>query len=211
MSFIQIQPDYQYGFKDTEAHIFKTPKGLSRAIVEMISRYKNEPQWMLEYRLHAYDVFCKKKMPHWGADLSGINFDEMYYYLKPTERSTQEWSDLPKDIKKTFDRLGIPQMEQDFLAGVGAQYDSEVVYHNMRKELVDLGVVFSDVETAMREHPDLVKQYFGTVIPSGDNKFAALNSAVWSGGSFVYVPPGVQVNTPLQAYFRINAQNMGHF
>ncbi|HAZ16336.1 MAG: FeS assembly protein SufB [Parcubacteria group bacterium GW2011_GWA2_43_13] len=211
MSFIQIQPDYQYGFKDTEAHIFKTPKGLSRAIVEMISRYKNEPQWMLEYRLHAYDVFCKKKMPHWGADLSGINFDEMYYYLKPTERSTQEWSDLPKDIKKTFDRLGIPQMEQDFLAGVGAQYDSEVVYHNMRKELVDLGVVFSDVETAMREHPDLVKQYFGTVIPSGDNKFAALNSAVWSGGSFVYVPPGVQVNTPLQAYFRINAQNMGQF
>lgn len=210
MSF-PITTDYKYGFRDEEIAVARTPKGLSRKIVEMISHYKNEPQWMLDFRLHAYDLFCKKKMPNWGADLSGINFDDMYYYLKPTERTTHDWADLPAGIKSTFDRLGIPQMEQDFLAGVGAQYDSEVVYHNMRKELTDLGVVFCDVETAVREHPDLVKKYFGTVIPPGDNKFASLNSAVWSGGSFIYIPPGVQVNTPLQAYFRINAQNMGQF
>lgn len=203
--------DYKYGFKDKEDHFAKTPKGLSRKIVEEISHQKNEPKWVRDFRLNAFEWFKKKSMPHWGADLSGLDFQNIYYYLKPSEKQEQSWDDIPPVIKNTFDRLGIPQMEQDFLAGVGAQYDSEVVYHSIQKDLEKKGVIFSDVETATKTHPELVKKYLGSVIPATDNKFAALNSATWSGGSFVYVPPGVHVDKPLQAYFRMNAQNLGQF
>jgi Fe-S cluster assembly protein SufB len=172
---------------------------------------KNEPAWMTEYRLKAYDIFKSKPMPTWGADLSGIDFDDIYYFVRAAEKQGKNWDDVPEDIKRTFDRLGIPEAEQKYLQGVTAQYESEVVYHSIRKDLESKGVIFTDMDSGLREHPDLVKQYFGTVIPSADNKFAALNSAVWSGGSFVYVPKGVHVEMPLQAYFRINTQNMGQF
>lgn len=208
----ELEFDYsKYDFKDPELYVYKTKKGLSREIVEEISRLKNEPTWMTEFRLKAYDIFVTKPMPTWGADLSEINFDDIVYYIKPTERKGKSWDEVPEYIKKTFERLGIPEAERKFLAGVGAQYESEVVYHNIRKDLEAKGVIFTDMDTAVKEYPDIVKKYFGTVVPPNDNKFAALNSAVWSGGSFIYVPEGVEVDIPLQAYFRINAANVGQF
>ena len=201
----------KYGFRDPEQYVFKARKGLDREVVEQISWIKNEPDWMREFRLKALEYFQRRPMPTWGADLSELNFDEIVYYIKPTERKGSSWDELPEHIRRTFDRLGIPEAERRFLAGVGAQYESEVVYHSLREELKRLGVIFCDMDTAVREYPDLVKQYFGTIVPPNDNKFAALNSAVWSGGSFVYVPEGVRVEVPLQAYFRINAENVGQF
>ncbi len=202
---------YKWGFRDPEKYVYKARKGLHRDVVEQISHMKNEPGWMRAYRLHSLEHYQKRPMPTWGADLSQINFDEIYYYLKPTEGKGRTWEDVPADIKRTFDRLGIPEAEKKFLAGVGAQYESESVYHNLKEEWEKLGVIFLDTDSALREHPDIVKEYFGTVVPPEDNKIAALNSAVWSGGSFVYVPEGVKVDIPLQAYFRINAENMGQF
>jgi len=201
----------KYGFYDPEKYVFKAKKGLSREVVEEISWMKNEPEWMRQFRLRALDLFLKKPMPQWGANLNDINFDEIYYFLRATDKSERSWDEVPEDIKRTFDRLGIPEAEKKFLAGVGAQYESEVVYHNIQESLKKQGVIFLGMDQALAEHPDLVKKYFGTVIPPADNKFASLNSAVWSGGSFIYVPPGVRVEMPLQAYFRINARNMGQF
>jgi Fe-S cluster assembly protein SufB len=206
--------EYKYGFaKDdsAEAYVFKSRKGLDEEIIREISAHKDEPAWMLDYRLKSYQHFLDRPMPSWGADLSGIDFDDIYYYIKPTEGQAESWEDLPEDIKDTWDRLGIPEAERKFLAGVGAQYESEVVYHKLREDLEAQGVIFLDMDSGLREHPELVREYFGTVIPFNDNKFAALNSSVWSGGSFIYVPKGVQVEMPLQAYFRINAENMGQF
>src|SRR2546428_4864268 len=204
--------DYaKYDFKDPEKFVFKSEKGLSRQTVEQISDMKKEPEWMKKFRLRAYEHFLKRPMPTWGGNLSHIDFNDIYYYLRPTDKVEKSWDDVPEKIKKTFDRLGIPEAEKKSLAGVGAQYESEVVYHSLREEWTKLGVVFLDMDSALREHPDLVKEYFGTVIPPEDNKFAALNSSVWSGGSFVYVPAGVHVDIRRQAYFRINAQNMGQF
>jgi len=204
--------DYsKYGFHDKEQHVFKAKKGLSKELVEQISKMKKEPEWMLKYRLTALEEFYRRPMPQWGADLNKINFDDIYYYLKPTNKQSQSWDDVPDYIKNTFDKLGIPEAEQKFLGGVGAQYDSEVVYHKIRDDLEKQGVVFLDMDGGLREYPEIVKKYFGTIIPYNDNKLSALNSAVWSGGSFVYVPKGVKVDLPLQAYFRINAQNMGQF
>jgi len=203
--------DYKFGFYYPDKSVFKTPKGLSEAVIHQISDNKEEPDWMRQFRLRSLEEFRKKPMPNWGADLSDLDFDEIYYYAKPTEQQSRSWDDLPDEIKETYERIGVPEAEKKYLAGVGAQYDSEVVYHNIQQQLADQGVVYSDPETAVREHPDLVQKYFGTVIPYSDNKFAALNSAVWSGGSFVYVPKGVTVDIPLQAYFRINSQNFGQF
>jgi Fe-S cluster assembly protein SufB len=202
---------YKYGFHEPENYVFKARKGLDRKVVEEISHMKSEPDWMRAYRLHAYEHFTQRPMPKWGSDLSTINFDEIYYYIRPTDRPAGTWEELPPEIKRTYDRLGIPEAERKYLAGVGAQYESEVVYHSLKEEWEKLGVIFLDTDSALREHPDLVREYFGTVVPPEDNKLAALNSAVWSGGSFVYVPAGVHVDIPLQAYFRINAQNMGQF
>ncbi|MCO5226039.1 MAG: Fe-S cluster assembly protein SufB [Thermomicrobiales bacterium] len=204
--------DYKYGFRDEEDYVYKSEKGLSREVVENISRMKGEPEWMLEYRLQAYDHFINRPMPNWGAEaIKEIDFDDIYYYIKPAESMGKTWDDVPEYIKDTFEKLGIPEAERKFLAGVGAQYESEVIYHSLREDLEKLGVIFLDMDGAVREYPELVKQYFGTIIPYNDNKFAALNTAVWSGGSFVYVPEGVRVEVPLQAYFRINAENMGQF
>jgi Fe-S cluster assembly protein SufB len=206
-----VKEEYEYGFHDEENSVFRTERGLTHAVVDQISDHKNEPAWMREFRHKALDIFLAKPMPTWGADLSGIDFDEITYYLKPSAGTENNWDNVPENIKRTFDRLGIPEAERKFLAGVGAQYDSEVVYHSLRKEWEKLGVIFLDMDSGLREHEDLVREYFATIIPAADNKFAALNSAVWSGGSFVYVPAGVHVDIPLQAYFRINAQNMGQF
>jgi len=206
-----IVGDYKYGFHDPENYTFKSEKGLTREIVESISRFKNEPQWMTDIRLHALEVFESKPMPKWGTDLSEIDFSNIRYFVRATDRQGRTWEEVPEDIKNTFDRLGIPEAERKFLAGVSAQYESEVVYHNIRKDLEDKGVLFMDMDTALREHPEIVREYFGTIIPTTDNKFAALNTAVWSGGSFIYVPKGVKVEIPLQAYFRINTENMGQF
>jgi Fe-S cluster assembly protein SufB len=203
--------EYKAGFSYPDISVFKTRKGLSEEVVNAISEHKGEPDWMRQFRLRAYRAFLKKSMPNWGADLSALDFDAMYYYAKPVSEQKRSWEEVPGNIRETFDRLGIPEAEAKFLAGVGAQYDSEVVYHNLRESLTRQGVIFCDPETAVREHPDLVREYFGTVVPPLDNKFAALNSAVWSGGSFVYVPKGVKVDIPLQAYFRINLQNFGQF
>jgi Fe-S cluster assembly protein SufB len=203
--------EYKAGFHYPDISVFKTRKGLSEEVVNAISEHKGEPDWMRQFRLRAYRAFLKKPMPNWGADLSQLDFDAMYYYAKPVAEQQKSWEQVPGYIRETFDRLGIPEAEAKFLAGVGAQYDSEVVYHNLRQSLTRQGVIFCDPETAVREHPDLVREYFGTVVPPMDNKFAALNSAVWSGGSFVYVPKGVKVDIPLQAYFRINLQNFGQF
>ncbi|MCT2535920.1 Fe-S cluster assembly protein SufB [Aquibacillus koreensis] len=203
--------EYKYGFSDRDISIFRTEKGLTKAVVEEISKMKEEPQWMLDYRLKALEQFYKKPMPQWGGDLAELNFDEITYYVKPSERSERSWDEVPEEIKNTFDKLGIPEAEQKYLAGVSAQYESEVVYHNLKQDLQDLGIVFKDTDTALKENEDLFKEYFGKVIPSSDNKFSALNSAVWSGGSFIYVPKGVKCETPLQAYFRINSENMGQF
>ncbi|MCL6553202.1 MAG: Fe-S cluster assembly protein SufB [Firmicutes bacterium] len=202
---------YKYGFREPEKYVFKSRRGLDREVVEQISHMKQEPDWMRAFRLHAYEHFVRRPMPTWGADLSGIDFDEIYYYIKPTEKQGRSWDELPEEIKRTYDRLGIPEAEKKFLAGVGAQYESEVVYHNLKEEWERLGVIFVDTDTAVRQYPDLVREYFGTVVPPEDNKFAALNSAVWSGGSFIYVPANVRVDIPLQAYFRINAEAMGQF
>ena len=205
--------DYsKYDFKDsTELYVHLSKKGLSKDVVRSISKLKDEPQWMLDFRLRAYDIFMKKPMPTWGADLSTIDFQNIFYYAKATEKTEKSWDDVPEDVKNTFDKLGIPEAEKKFLAGVGAQYESEVVYHSLREDLQKQGVLFTDTDTALKEHPELMKKYFGKIIPPEDNKFAALNSAVWSGGSFIYVPPGVKVDLPLQAYFRINAENIGQF
>ena len=201
----------KYGFYDPEKYVFKAKKGLSREIVEEISWMKSEPEWMREFRLRSLGLFEKRPMPQWGGNLNDINFDDIYYFVRATDKSERSWEEVPDQIKKTFDRLGIPEAEKKFLAGVGAQYESEVVYHNIQENLKKQGVIFLGMDQALAEHPDIVKKYFGTVIPAADNKFAALNSAVWSGGSFIYVPPGVHVDMPLQAYFRINARNMGQF
>jgi Fe-S cluster assembly protein SufB len=203
--------EYRWGFSDTERPVIKVERGLNEDIIRQISAHKNEPEWMLEFRLKAYEIFRKKPMPGWGADLSGIDFENIYYYLKPAEQNARSWDDVPEDIKNTFEKLGIPQAERKFLAGVGAQYESEVVYHNLAKDLEEQGVIFVDTDQALQKHEDLFREHWAKVIPANDNKFAALNSAVWSGGSFIYVPPGVKVELPLQAYFRINAQNMGQF
>ncbi len=203
--------DYKYGFHDPEQYVFKSRKGLSREIVAEISEMKSEPSWMRDFRLKAYEHFVARPLPRWGGDLSGIDFDDIYYYIRPAERQGKDWNEVPEYIKNTFDKLGIPEAERKFLAGVSAQYESEVIYHNIRKDLEAKGVIFCDCDSGLREHPEIFKKYFGTIIPPNDNKFAALNSAVWSGGSFVYVPAGVKVDIPLQAYFRINAQNMGQF
>ena len=209
---VRASYEESYGFHDTEEfYNFKSEKGLTPDMVRKISEMKQEPAWMTEYRLKAYEIFISKPMPNWGADLSGIKFENIHYFVRASERQEQDWDDVPEDIKNTFDKLGIPEAEQKFLSGVGAQYESEVVYHNIRKDLKEKGVIFLDMDSALREQPDLVKEYFGTIIPSSDNKFAALNSAVWSGGSFIYVPPGIHVEMPLQAYFRINTENMGQF
>jgi Fe-S cluster assembly protein SufB len=200
----------KYDFRNDENYVFKARKGLSREIVGEISEMKNEPAWMREFRLKSLEIFHSKPMPRWGGDIS-VKFDDIYYYLKPTSGQVRSWDDVPADIKNTFDKLGIPEAEKKYLAGVKAQYESEVVYGSLKEDLSRQGVVFTDTDSAVREHPDLVRQYFSTVIPPSDNKFAALNSAVWSGGSFVYVPPGVKIEFPLQAYFRINAANMGQF
>ncbi|MGC4108494.1 MAG: Fe-S cluster assembly protein SufB [Thermomicrobiales bacterium] len=204
--------DYKYGFHDEEDYVFKSKKGLTRKVVEEISYMKNEPDWMREFRLKSLDHFEKRPMPNWGSEsIKDIDFDDIYYYIKPAAEQGKTWDEVPAYIKDTFEKLGIPEAERKFLAGVGAQYESEVIYHSLREDLEQQGVVFLDMDGALREYPDLVKQYFGTIIPYADNKFAALNSAVWSGGSFVYVPEGVRVEVPLQAYFRINAENMGQF
>jgi len=203
--------EYKWGFRDPENYVFKSRKGLDREIVEQISYMKKEPQWMLEFRLRALEHFEKRPMPTWGGDLSTLNLDEIYFYTRPVEKEGRTWDEVPDTIKQTFDRLGIPEAEQKFLAGVGAQYESEMVYHNIQEHLAEKGVIFKSIENGLREHPDLFREYFGTVIPIEDNKFAALNSAVWSGGSFVYIPPGVTVDLPLQAYFRVNTADAGQF
>jgi len=202
---------YKYGFRDEEKPVFKAERGLTPDIIEQISWHKNEPEWMRQFRLRAYEVYRKKPLPTWGGDLAALDYENIYYYLKPAENQGRTWDDVPEDIKNTFEKLGIPEAERKFLGGVGAQYESEVVYHSLKKEWEDKGVIFLDTDSALKKHPDLFREYFGTVVPPEDNKFAALNSAVWSGGSFIYVPKGVSVNIPLQAYFRINAQNMGQF
>lgn len=208
-----VNQDYaaKYGFSDVEDYIFKAEKGLDENVIRAMSLMKGEPEWMLDIRLKAYQHFLERPMPNWGADLSGIHFDDIYYYIKPSNQQGDTWEDVPGYIKDTFNKLGIPQAEQKFLSGVAAQYESEVIYHNIKKDLEDKGVVFLSMDDGLREHPDIVKEYFATIIPYNDNKFAALNTAVWSGGSFIYVPPGVQVDMPLQAYFRINAKNVGQF
>ncbi len=202
---------YKWGFHDPEKYVYKSRKGLDREVVEMISSMKSEPEWMRAYRLHSLEHFQQRPMPTWGANLAQIDFDDIYYYLKPTEKKERSWDEVPENIKNTFEKLGIPEAERKFLAGAGAQYESESVYHNLKEEWEKLGVIFLDTDSALREHPDIVREYFGTVVPPEDNKLASLNSAVWSGGSFVYVPADVHVDIPLQAYFRINAQNMGQF
>jgi Fe-S cluster assembly protein SufB len=203
--------EYRYGFHVPEDYPYRSRKGIAKEIVEEISRMKGEPGWMLERRLEGYELFRKKPMPRWGADLGEIDFDEIYYFIKPSGKQERSWEDVPESIKYTFERLGVPEAERKFLAGSGAQFESESVYHNLKEEWEEKGVVFTDMDTALREHPEIVKRHFGKLIPAGDNKFAALNTAVWSGGSFVYVPEGVVVDIPLQAYFRINARNMGQF
>jgi Fe-S cluster assembly protein SufB len=207
----ELGNDYKFGFHDPEEYFFKSGRGLNPEVVAMISEHKNEPEWMRERRLKALEYFRARPLPQWGGNLNEIDFENMYYYIRPTEKQANTWEDLPADIKNTWDRLGIPEAEKKYLAGVGAQYESEVVYHKLKQELEDQGVLFLDMDSGLRDHEDLVKEYFGTIIPANDNKFAALNSAVWSGGSFIYVPPGVKVEMPLQAYFRINAENMGQF
>ena len=202
---------YKLGWSDAEDYVFKPKRGLNTDIVQEMSWMKSEPDWMRNFRLKSLTRFEKRPMPNWGGDMSGIDFDNIYYYIKPTESQVDTWEDLPDAIKDTYERLGIPEAERKYLAGVTAQYESEVVFHRNREDLERQGVLFCDMDTALREYPELVQEHFGTIIPPGDNKFASLNSAVWSGGSFIYVPPGVTVDMPLQAYFRINAENMGQF
>ncbi|MBP7212946.1 MAG: Fe-S cluster assembly protein SufB [Anaerolineaceae bacterium] len=206
-----IGSSYEYGFSDPDHSSFKTRKGLDEEVVRQISAMKEEPEWMLEFRLKAYRHYLERPMPSWGPDLSDLNLDEIYYYVRPEEIDQKSWDDVPDDIKNTFERLGIPEAEQRYLAGVGAQYDSEMVYHNINEQLEKQGVIFLSIENGLKQYPELFKEYFSTVVPIQDNKFAALNSAVWSGGSFVYVPKGVKVDLPLQAYFRLNNASIGQF
>ena len=201
----------KYGFRTPEDYVFRAQRGLSREVVEEIARLKEEPEWMRAFRLRALDIFFGQPLTAWGGDLSAIDFDNIYYYIKPTSGAARSWDAVPAEVKSTFERLGIPEAEQKFLAGVGAQFESEMVYHSLQEHLAAQGVIFLSMDDAVRRHPELVREYLGKVVPPGDNKFAALNSAVWSGGSFIYVPPGVRVDMPLQAYFRINAQNIGQF
>ncbi|PAT02083.1 Fe-S cluster assembly protein SufB [Candidatus Izimaplasma bacterium ZiA1] len=203
--------DYKYGFKTDSKSILDTGKGLTEEVVRYISKVKNEPQWMLDFRLKSYEIFKSKPNPTWGPDLSEIDFDQITYFIRSSEKSESDWDEVPEEIKDTFDKLGIPEAEQKFLAGVSTQFESEVVYHSTIKELEDQGVIFTDTDTALREYPELFKEYFSKVVPPRDNKYAALNSAVWSGGSFIYVPKGVKVEKPLQSYFRINSEQMGQF
>jgi len=211
MDFLNDLDQNRYGFKDPETFVFKTRKGLDETVVAQISAQKGEPEWMLEFRLRALKHFQQRPIPTWGPDLSTLNLDEIYYYIRPTEMEGRNWDDVPDTIKNTFDRLGIPEAEQRFLSGVGAQYESEMVYHSVLEHLSKQGVIFESIENGLRKYPDLFREYFGKVIPIEDNSFAALNSAVWSGGSFVYIPPNVKVELPLQAYFRLNAANIGQF
>ena len=213
MATEKLDMDYsKYDFKDsTEMYVHLSKKGLSKDTVREISKLKDEPQWMLDFRLRAYDAFMKKPMPQWGGDLNKIDFQNIFYYAKASDKTEKNWDDVPENVKNTFEKLGIPEAEKKFLAGVGAQYESEVVYHSLREDLAKQGVLFLDTDTALKEQPELFKKYFAKIIPPEDNKFAALNSAVWSGGSFIYIPPGVKVDMPLQAYFRINAENIGQF
>ncbi|NKY59198.1 Fe-S cluster assembly protein SufB [Nocardia flavorosea] len=204
--------NYGYGWADSDVAGASAQRGLSEEVVRDISDKKSEPSWMLENRLKALRIFDRKPMPHWGSNLDGIDFDNIKYFVRSTEKQAETWEDLPEDIKNTYDKLGIPEAEkQRLVSGVAAQYESEVVYHQIREDLEQQGVIFLDTDTALKEHPEIFREYFGTVIPAGDNKFSALNTAVWSGGSFIYVPPGVHVDIPLQAYFRINTENMGQF
>jgi Fe-S cluster assembly protein SufB len=206
--------EYQWGFHDDEAPLFIAEKGLNEGVIREMSKMKNEPAWMLEYRLDAYQSFLEQENPKWAGSpetLAALDFDDIHYYVRATDKDSTNWDDVPEYIKDTFDKLGIPEAEQAFLAGAGAQYDSEVVYHNIREDLAEKGVIFLGMDQALAEYPEMVREYFGTIIPSGDNKYAALNSAVWSGGSFIYVPKGVKLDVPLQAYFRINTENMGQF
>ncbi len=214
MSDVQLlNNDYEekYGFKEDITPFYQTPKGLTEETVRLISTKKNEPEWMLDIRLKAYKAFLAKPMPTWGTDLTSIDFDSITYYMKSSENNSKNWDDVPANIRNTFDRLGIPEAEKKFLGGVGAQFESEVVYHKLREDLEKQGVIFTDTDTALKEHTRLLREWFGKIVPFADNKFSALNTAVWSGGSFVYIPPGVHVTVPLQAYFRINAKNMGQF
>ncbi|MBN1148139.1 MAG: Fe-S cluster assembly protein SufB [Anaerolineales bacterium] len=203
--------EYQYGFKDPDTYVFKSRKGLDRKVVEQISAMKGEPGWMTEFRLKSLEHFQRRPMPTWGGDLARLNLDDIYYYVKPMDSEGRSWDDVPEAIKNTFDKLGIPEAERKFLAGVGAQYESEMVYHKVQEHLEKQGVIFLSIEDGLRQHPDLFREYFGSIIPIEDNKFAALNSAVWSGGSFIYIPPGIKVDLPLQAYFRLNVANIGQF
>jgi Fe-S cluster assembly protein SufB len=210
----QIREEYKYGFSNPDEakdYFFKSGRGISHEVVEAIAEHKNEPDWMRKFRHKSLDYFLARPLPQWGGNLNDIDFENIYYYIRPTEKQAERWEDLPAEILDTWDKLGIPEAEKKYLAGVGAQYESEVVYHKLQEDLEKQGVLFLDMDSGLREHEDLVKQYFGTIIPQNDNKFAALNSAVWSGGSFIYVPPGVRIEMPLQAYFRINAENMGQF
>ncbi|MBC1800753.1 Fe-S cluster assembly protein SufB [Listeria booriae] len=203
--------EYQYGFHDKDTSVFRTERGLTEDIVREISGIKEEPEWMLDFRLKSLEQFYKMPMPQWGGDLSELKFEDIRYYVKPSDHTVRDWDEVPEEIKRTFDKLGIPEAEQKYLAGASAQYESEVVYHNMKQDLEDMGIIFKDTDSALKENEDLFREYFSKVIPPSDNKFAALNSAVWSGGSFIYVPKGIKVDTPLQAYFRINSENMGQF
>ena len=213
MATKELDMDYsKYDFKDsTEVYAYLSKKGLSRGTIEEISKMKGEPDWMLEFRLRSYDVFMSKPMPNWGGDLGHIDFQNIYYYAKAAGKQSQSWDDVPESVRNTFEKLGIPEAERKFLAGVGAQYESETVYHHLNEELEKQGVIFVDTDTAVKKYPDILRKHFGKIIPPEDNKFAALNSAVWSGGSFIYIPPNVKVELPLQAYFRINAENIGQF
>ena len=202
---------YKLGWSDEEDYVYKPTKGIDENVIREMSWMKGEPDWMRDFRLKSFQRFGNRPMPWWGGDMSGIDFDDIYYYIKPTESLSDDWDDVPESIKNTYEKLGIPEAERKYLAGVTAQYESEVVYHRNREDLEEQGVIFCDMDTALREHPEVVRAYFGRIIPPNDNKFSALNSAVWSGGSFIYVPPGVKVEMPLQAYFRINAENMGQF
>ncbi|MFC1575870.1 Fe-S cluster assembly protein SufB [Gemmatimonadota bacterium] len=205
--------EYKYHFVDEEKHVFRTQPGLNEEVVRLVSAKKEEPEWMLEFRLKALEIYEAKPMPTWGGNLEDLNrvLDEIYFYVRPQDQMEHSWDDVPTDIKNTFERLGIPEAEQKILAGVGAQYESEMVYHSLKQEWEDQGVIFDSIEEGLKNHPDLFRQYFGTVIPPQDNKFAAMNSAIWSGGSFVYIPKGVELKTPLQAYFRVNQEKMGQF
>ena len=207
----QIVGDYKYGFRTDAKNVLTSGKGLNEDVIRFISKAKNELEWMLEFRLKAYQSFLNIKNPKWGPDLSGINFNDYTYYIKSSERVENNWDEVPEAIKDTFDKLGIPEAERKYLAGTSSQFESEVVYHNNMKELEDQGVIFTDTDTGLREHPEIFKKYFGTLVPPTDNKYAALNSAVWSGGSFIYVPKGVKLSKPVQSYFRINSERMGQF